>query len=492
MGLYNNVPTFTYVSASGITVTYNEEVYTVQSFYTNKKYIYWDYDNATVLQASNTMPTRSFKTHLVIINDNGVATVVPPTYDGFEISFNGDTDEAIKSRIYALYEKNKEFGDKFVAIEQDVDGIRQIVGSSDPNGDSILDRISKIEQTSEDINLSVEEVKKQYADDKELSELRENLNSSFINLNADLGTFSCEMSDYYKDNKISQDEKMSIDTTIEQIISLKSQLLLYIDKVKLVAQENGNTAGLNALNSGISALDIAHTNLIQNINTAISDYIITPSEKTVIIDAFAKYNLKINELKNTCDEIVFLGIGGVVSEKLAQISMTSNQIKLSVSSVESTFNSELNAQKAELESQVNDVVNSLDNFKDSVETTFKDGIIDEAEKKVLSEKLEQLEKEKLDIVAQYESIYGNENLEDNDKKSLKTSYDNYISKHSSLKNKITEVINAINVSDSDLTNIKTLFSNYSTALGSLNVALSNALESISANKSNAEILKAKK
>ena len=28
MGLYNNVPTFTYVSATGLTVTYNKEVFT--------------------------------------------------------------------------------------------------------------------------------------------------------------------------------------------------------------------------------------------------------------------------------------------------------------------------------------------------------------------------------------------------------------------------------------------------------------------------------
>ena len=106
MGLYNNVPTFTYISATGITVTYNKKVYTVQSFYTNKKYIYWDSDNGTVLQASNTMPTRSTKVHLVLINDNGIVTTVPSTSENFEISYDGDSDDAIKSRIYALYQKN--------------------------------------------------------------------------------------------------------------------------------------------------------------------------------------------------------------------------------------------------------------------------------------------------------------------------------------------------------------------------------------------------
>ena len=139
MGLHNNVPTFTYISATGITVNYNNKVYTVQSFYTNKKYIYWDSDYKTILQASNTMPISSEKIHLVLINDNGIVTTVPSTSSNFEINYDGDSENAIKSRVYALYEKNKELGDKYVAIEQDVDVIKQIVGSG--TGDTDLDDI---------------------------------------------------------------------------------------------------------------------------------------------------------------------------------------------------------------------------------------------------------------------------------------------------------------------------------------------------------------
>ena len=158
MGLYSNVPTFRYISATGITVTYNGTIYTVQSFYTNKKYVYWDSSNPTVLQASNTMPARSLGRYLVIINDNGIATTVPSTYEKFEISYTGDTDEAIKSRVYALYEKNKELGDKYVAIEQDIDGIRQIVGSSEnPESGTLIDKISKI---AEYFNINVQDLLK--------------------------------------------------------------------------------------------------------------------------------------------------------------------------------------------------------------------------------------------------------------------------------------------------------------------------------------------
>lgn len=493
MGLYNNVPTFTYVSATGITVTYNEEIYTVQSFYTNKKYIYWDRDNATVLQASNTMPTRSFKRHLVLINDNGIVNEVPSTDENFSISYAGDSDEAIKSKIYALYESNKEFGDKFVAIEQDIDGIKQIVGSggSGGSGNEVVDRVSKLEQTAEKIELSVEEVKKTYADDKEMNLLREELNTSIINLNTAIGTLSSEMSEYYKDDKITNEEKIAIDNNIALINYNKSEMLRQVNKVILICESGGQNENLNTLNSGVTALENAHTNLIQNITVAISDSIITNSEKTVIIDGFAKYNLRINELKNTCDDIIFLGIGGILSEQLAQISMKSNEIKLSVHKVESTFTSDLSLQKIELEGQINDVSSSLNSFKDVVETTFKDGIIDEAEKKILSERLDQLEKEKLDIDSQYDNVYNSEFLTEPYNQNLKTEYDNYCSKHLELKNKIVEVIGFGSVTDADLLNVKTLFNEYSSSLASLNVCLSNSLDIISTSKANAEILKAK-
>src|SRR5699024_10763669 len=140
-------------------------------------------------------------------------TLVPPTSDDFSISFEGNSNQAIKDRIFGLYEKNEEFGDKFVAIEQDIDGIKSIVGETEETTDgTLIDRMSKIEQRADEINLSVEEVSKKYNDDKETNELRENLNSSVIKLNSALGTFKSELTDYFKNNEISSEEKTKIKT----------------------------------------------------------------------------------------------------------------------------------------------------------------------------------------------------------------------------------------------------------------------------------------
>ena len=179
MGVSNNSPTFSYVHFSGVSVVYNNELYMVQDYATNKKYIYYNVDLPNQLNSSNVMPNRSLKQFLVAINDNGMATLVPSTSDDFSISFDGNSTQAIKDRIFGLYEKNEQFGEKFVAIEQDINGIKQIIGEGGVGGEgydhtAIWEKISQIEQTTEKIDLSVKETTKKYNDDKETNQLREN------------------------------------------------------------------------------------------------------------------------------------------------------------------------------------------------------------------------------------------------------------------------------------------------------------------------------
>ena len=338
MGISNNSPTMSYIHISGISVVWNNETYMVQDFATNKKYIYWNADFPHQLNASNVMPSRSTKQYLVIVNDNGMHTLVPPTSDDFSISFEGNSNQAIKDRIFGLYEKNEHFGNKFVAIEENIDGIKSVIGTTEETPDgTLVDRISKVEQSANEINLSVEEISKKYNDDKETNKLREDLNSSIIKLNSTLGTFKSELTDYFKDNEISSEEQIKIKTQLGILTSEKVAFEGYIDIVKLIAESNNQTQDVVAIESAKKALQIAHDNLHNNVTNAVIDSIITPTENTIIIDSFAKYNLRINELKNTCDDIIILGLGGTIIDELANISIKSDEIKLSVSKVEQEY-----------------------------------------------------------------------------------------------------------------------------------------------------------
>lgn len=492
MALYNNVPTFSYIHATGISVIWNDELYMVQDFSTNLKYVYWNADLPNQLNASNVMPNRSSKQHLVLVNDNGIATEVPPTTEGFSINYDGNSVQAVKDRIYGIYQKNEQFGEKFIAIETDIDGIKQFVGDTGENTDgSLVDRISKIEQKTDEINLSVQETTKKYNDDKEVNQLREDLNASIIKINSSIGTFKSELTGYFKNNEISDEEKIKIETQLIILQNEKASVDGNVDKVILIAEKDNQTQNVVALNSAKQALQNAHDNLKNNITNAIIDQVITPTENTIIIDSFAKYNLRLNELKQTCDEIILLGLGGVLIEELGKISVKSDEIKLSVSKVESDFKSEMSTQKIEIEGQIKDVSNALNTFEDTVNTVFKDGIVDEAEKSLLAEKIANIDKEKIDIDIKYNSIYSDTYLSISMKNELSLKYSKYNEKHNELKSKIEHVISDNMVNDAEKIEINTLFKEYSNALAYFSATLNKAIEDISFNTSQAELNQAK-
>lgn len=496
MGVSNNSPTFSYVHFSGVSVVYNNELYMVQDYATNKKYIYYNVDLPNQLNSSNVMPNRSLKQFLVAINDNGMATLVPSTSDDFSISFDGNSTQAIKDRIFGLYEKNEQFGEKFVAIEQDINGIKQIVGEGGVGGEgyddsAVWEKISQIEQTAEKIDLSVKETTKKYNDDKETNQLRENLNSSIIKINSNLGTFKSEITTYFKNNEITEEETIQINTQLGILENEKVTLDGYVDTVKLVAEKNNQTQDVVAIESAKRALDIAHNNLKNNISNAIIDSIITSTENTIIIDSFAKYNLRLNELKKTCDDIIILGLGGVITEELANISIKADEIRLSVSKVESDFKTDMSVQKIEIESQIKDVSDALGTFENTVNTVFKDGIIDETEKILLQEKIDNIDKEKLDVDAKYNSVVNDENLSEDIKTELITKYEEYNDKHSELKSKIEYVISDDMVNDAEKLEINTLFKEYANVLAYFSALMTKAVEDITFNTSKAELEQAK-
>ena len=492
MGISNNAPTMSYIHISGTSVVWNNETYMVQDFATNKRYIYWNADTPHQLNASNVMPNRSTKQYLVIVNDNGMHTLVPSTSDDFSISFDGNSNQALKDRIFGLHEKNEQFGNKFVAIEQDINGIKQIVGDNGESSDgSLIDRVSKVEQKSDEIDLSVKEVSKKYNDDKETNKLREDLNSAIIKLNSTLGTFKGELTDYFKNNEITSEEQVKIETQLGILTNEKTVLDGLVNTIKLIAENNNQTQDAIAIESAKQALQIAHDNLYNNITNVIIDSIITPTENTIIIDSFAKYNLRINELKKTCDDVIILGLGGVITEELANINIKSDEIKLSVSKVESDFKNDMSVQKIELESQIKDVSAALVNFEETVNTTFKDGIIDESEKQLLKEKIGLVDKEKVDIDLRYNSVVQDLNLSEEVKIELTAKYNEYCNKHNELKEKINHVISDNMVNDAEKLEIDTLFKAYSNSLAHFSALMNKAIENITFNTSKAELEQAK-
>ncbi|HFL2520408.1 TPA: tail fiber domain-containing protein [Clostridioides difficile] len=328
--ILDNSPADSWIRITGVIVTYNNTLYQVVDKETNKKYIYWDADNPGTLKVSNVRLPEGNTQFLVVVNDNGKHTEVPTNSSIFNISFDGNSRKNTEEQIWALYETDEKHNEKFVVIEKDIDGIHQTVLEVQEDASHIKENMSLIDQRAENVNILVKEVTKNFGGSQENITLRENINKSIIKLNADLGTFSSNMSNYFNDNEITDEEKEKIDIELNLLDTDKTSL--YIELQKLIDRTTG--VDLVAINTSKTALDAASTNLNSIINSVISDSIITPSDRILAINANAQYNLKINELKNTVDRIYITGMGGSISEEFSQINATAKEIKLEVARVD--------------------------------------------------------------------------------------------------------------------------------------------------------------
>ena len=483
MSIHNNFPAISWIKLDGISVTKGEDVYIVKDFKTNLKYIYWSSDTHDQLTASNVMLSRTSSRFLIAINNKGECVLVPN--EEIIVSFDGNSVDAITEHIWGLYEKDEEYGNRFVSVEQNIEGITHTVGQTQEELSKVSESVSKVDQKADSINLSVQNLNREYNNDKEMQELREHVNGSIIDANSALGIFKSQITDIFKDNKISEDEFVEIQAQIDILEKRKLEVVNQVDRVILLMELEGNLSEATILTSQKQAFVNSIDNLISLVSTAISDSTIVPTEITIVTDAFGKASVEINTLKNTIDEIIFLGIGGVISEELAKISMKSDEIVLSVNKVEEKVDNDTAYIKNELTNQIKDVSNELNNLEDTMNNSFLDGVLSESEKIALKTNLENLATEKLDIDKQYTSIYNNADLKGTAKTQLNTAYNTFVQKYNLLVNAINAVVNKEgNVDINDQSNINSCIVAYRNALGDFSAKASNAINSIAENKSN--------
>lgn len=332
MAIHNNFPTISWIKLDGITVAKEDKVYTVSDFKTNLKYVYWNEDNPYQLTSSNVMQDRTSTKFLIVVNNKGDCVLVPN--EGLTVNFDGNSVGAINEHIWGLYEKDKEFGEKFVSVEQDIDGIRTMVGETQEDLGKVSEHISKVEQKADSIDLSVKKLDKEYQEDKEIQALREEINKSIIDANSALGLFKAKITETFKDNEISENEKNEIQAQIDVLKDRKEKVIIQVDKVIDLVKNSENPSDTNKLESQKQVFINAIDNVISLVNTAISDKVIVPSEITTITTAFGKANVETNTLKNILDDTILLGAGGTISEELARIGIKSDEIVLSVNKVE--------------------------------------------------------------------------------------------------------------------------------------------------------------
>lgn len=489
MAVYSNLPTFTYIKWDNMMIAYNGQVYPIQNAYTNNKYVYFDSSNPYQLLCSNEKKTEIGGRFLVIINEKGIHTLVP--HEDLVITFDGDNSDLIAEKIFGIYETNKEFGDKFISVETDIEGVKTTVGKVERENNEIKESVSLIDQKADKISQEVKKVEKAFNESQDNVDLRERLNKSIIDINTSLGIFKSYFGEI-KTGALDTVTKTEINTHIDIVIKNKDAMILQVNKVEVLMEQGGFTDKLNALTSSKTAAINAIDNLITIIRTSISDNTYVPSEVTIIVDAFGKATTKINILKNSCDDCIFLGTGGSIVEELSRLEMKSDKIVLSVSKTEESLKNTLSVNKAQAQGQIQDLQTSISNFKQALETIFGDGLVSEIETGVINEHYAKLDKEKSDIESLYNTYVSDVNLSESQKNSLKTAYNDFVASHNNVKSKINEVIQDGFVNESEMAQVKSELLKYEDQSNQLLRNICHALDDIEINKNNKAVADAKK
>ena len=332
--LCNNHPAISYISWYGLVIIGEDEVpYIISDGKSCMKYIYWEMDNPYILRESNEWIEESTTKKMIYINENGTATEVP--HNSISIYYN-DTGNGSASKLTGTaLGKFDELNNKYMTIKEDVDGIKEVVGSSEAGSNSLVERVNKLEKTASSTNEKIQTISKDFTNGKELEELRNNINVAIINLGESLAYYEDYMNEVAKDLSVSNDEKIMISNKQNDLLDKYAILSQYQQVLvqRLESSEEDNSTTINNLNTSLNNLNTSINNLNTVVNTAISDNTIVPSEVTTMLNMFANVAVKNNEYKNVMADSILLGIGGRLTESILDIRKTSSSISQTVSNI---------------------------------------------------------------------------------------------------------------------------------------------------------------
>lgn len=493
MAILSNTPTLSYIYIKDMIITYNNIPYQIQNTYTNKPYIYWDYNDPYKLIFSNTVIKAMAGRFYICFNDKGNPTLVPQTEIDISFSENASRD-LISEKILGIQQIIDEGvidEERFTTIEQSIEGVKQTVGEVQKNVEGNTQSISTLQQTSESISAEVSALDRKFNEDLEAKELRDNISKALLSLQSTLGLFSSDMNAYMEDNRLTDVEKEEITTYIDKIGTVKLETNVCLDTIISALRANGQIDQSNTLETQRDLLNTSVDNLITNINNACVDEKFTNAEMLAIISYFSNVNSKITETKNLVDEYIFLGVGGDLIEEIGRITVQQNQISLSVSRTESSLKNSLNLAKASIQGIIDSNNTALTSFKNCISVIIEDRNISQEEKDSLQIRIDAMNEAIAHITAKKDELIANALIGDAEKDNLIYAYNGFIFKYEEMLQTVNDAISSDSVDDVEIININEDLNEYYNLLNEIHSTMCKASDSIEANTISKEIEDAK-
>ena len=264
----------------------------------------------------------------------------------------------------------------------------------------------------------------------------------------------------FKDGVIEESEAQAIEKYINIVDNAKKTTDAAY--TKLYANTYLTGAAKTGLKSAKDKLDIATTNLINSINTAIADGQTTVAEKNDVDAKFAAYNTA-NEAFSTAVEVA----NGAIQDLLKSYSDQAKEAAVAAQAA-------ADAAQAAADS-ASDAVDDLNGYVDGA---FKDGIIDASEAQAIEKYINIVNNTKGEVKATFDKLYANVYLTGAAKTGLNSSY-------TALNTAITNLLNSINTAIADgkttaseKADVDLKYASFNTAYASFNTAVETANKAI--------------
>lgn len=490
MSVLSNTPTLSYIYIKDMIITYREQSYIIQNTYTNKPYIYWDYNDPYNLIFSNTTLKELAGRFYIYFNDKGNPTLVPQPE--LEITFSENVSrDLISEKILGFQEQNEINGQKFATIEQTVDGIKQTVGKVQEDIEGNTQQISTLKQASDIISAEVSSLDRKFNEDLEAKKLRDDISSAILSLQSTLGLFSSDMSKYMEDNRLSDIEKEEITNYKNELETDRLELNTYLDTIISALKSNGQTDKANTLTTQKDLLNTSVKNLITNIDNACVDNVFTNTEISTITSYFANVNSKLTETKNLVSDYIFLGVGGDLIEEIGKIVVQQNQISLSVSKTESSLKNSLNLAKSLVQDIIDSNNTTLLNYKNCLNIITEDRTVTQEEIDSLQVRTNAMDETVDNITTKKNEFISNSLLDNAIKNELKKAYEDFINKYQTMKDTVDRAISNGIVNDIELIDINEEINEYYEQLNNIHSKMCDAVDNIDTNTTNKAIADAK-
>ena len=335
-------------------------------------------------------------------------------------------------------------GDR-IATEEEIEAIRTLLSDYD---EALADyRVSQTKAVNSIAEMTAE---------NNLNEYKELVNKDIQDVNERISDLVLDVGGVIADGILEEAELLIIENSIRELEKEKKDIDLRYNAIK--SNPNLSTSFRDGtLLQKYNAFNTAHNNLINTINNMMDDSTATESEKTAFERATTSYNTALGELSKTLDDAI-------------------NNISKNMS------NAIMESLKTEIQGNINDVQGSVDDLDDYLKTSFRDGVLSDAEKETIRTHLTTLATEKKDVDQQYTSLYGMADLTGTKKTNLKTAYDNYVIAYNSLVTSINNILKKTTITTSDRTSLNTAFTTHDSKLGDYSKRVNEAIEAIAEKK----------